>query len=179
MKRRAVVAVLGVLMVSLTGCGSDSAGGAASTQVGPVSFELPEGIQEVYRDAEREGGWVAEYADDQESAGAFIGVWRFRETPPSATHAATEMIAQVRASGTHPGIRTREDGKVDIPGSEDASIINFSLKGSGEDITGRWWVLLDSSQDVAVTVEYYGSEVTEEDLDIFEKTLNLDSGQSW
>lgn len=176
-----LLGLAGVLMMSSASCGSDGGSGdsAANTHVGPVSFELPDGIQEAYRDAEREGGWVAEYVDNEESAGAFIGVWRFRETPPSASAAATEMAVQVRASGTHPGISTSEGGDVDIPGAEDASIVNFTLEDSAENISGRWWMLVDPEQDVAVTVEYYGSDVTEEDLDRFQESLTLDSEQSW
>lgn len=180
---------LGVAGVLLVSCGSDGGSGNSSsddngdsdtsTHVGPVSFKLPDGLQEVYRDAEREGGWVAEFADDDESAGAFIGVWRFRETPPSASDAATEMTVQVRASGTHPGIRTGEGGEGEIPGAEDASVVDFSLEDAAEDITGRWWVLVDQNQDVAATVEFYGSEVSEEDLDRFGGSLEMDAGQSW
>lgn len=83
------------------------------------------------------------------------------------------------ASGTHPGISTSEGGDVDIPGAEDASIVNFTLEDSAENISGRWWMLVDPEQDVAVTVEYYGSDVTEEDLDRFQESLTLDSEQSW
>ncbi|WP_120002914.1 hypothetical protein [Nesterenkonia muleiensis] len=189
MKRSSIM--LGMAGMLLVSCASDGGEGGAGhtdgegesgniTQVGPVSFELPDGIHEVYRDAEREGGWVAEYADeDQQSAGAFIGVWRFRETPPSAIDAAGEMIVQVRSSGTHPGIRTSEGGEVEISGAEDAYIVDLRSEDEAEGITGRWWVLVDPEQDVAVTVEFYGSEVSDEDVQSFAETLEMDAGQSW
>lgn len=201
MKRSGIaLCMAGLLLVS---CGSDSSDGGndstdnsgeggtgvpdnngdesgASTQVGPVSFDLPDDIHEVYRDTESEGGWVAEYADeDQQTAGAFIGVWRFRETPPSAVDAAGEMIVQVGASGTHPGIGTSEGGEVEVSGAEDAYIVDLSSEDETEGIIGRWWILVDPDQDVAVTVEFYGSEVSEEDLESFAETLELDAGQSW
>lgn len=175
------------LLVSavLVGCGAEGnndggdGAGEPNTEVGPVSFQLPEGVEEIFRDQESDGGWIAEYSDDEEAPDSFVGVWRFPETPPSAIDGAGEMRVHVGIAETHPGIQLSEGGEVEIAGADDAYTMDLSAEEGEQTITGRWWILLDDNEDMAAAVEYYGLSVSEDDLDSFAESLEMNAEQGW
>lgn len=173
-----------VLVGCSTDSGSDGAEGASgagepATEVGPVGFQLPEGVEEIFRDQESDGGWVAEYSDDEEAPDSFVGVWRFPETPRHAITGASEMRVQVRIAETHSGIQLSEGGEVQIAGADDAYTIDLSGDDGEQTINGRWWILLDQNEDVAAAVEYFGYDLSQEDLDSFAESIEMNAEQDW
>lgn len=185
MRRFSIALVAGAALV---GCSEDSGSdggkgangaGEPATEVGPVSFQLPEGVEEIFLNQESDGGWVAEYSDDEEAPDSFVGVWRFPETPPSASDGAGELRVQVGMAETHPGIQLSEGGEVEIAGADDAYTIDLSGDDGEQTITGRWWILLDHNEDVAAAVEYYGYDLSQEELDAFADSLEMKAEQGW
>lgn len=173
---------------ALVGCSSDSGSdgaegangaGEPATEVGPVSFQLPEEVEEIFRDQESDGGWVAEYSDDEEAPDSFVGVWRFQDAPPSASDGAGEMRVQVGIAETHSGIQLSEGGEVQIAGADDAYTLDLSGDDGEQTINGRWWILLDQNEDVAAAVEYFGYDLSQEDLDSFAESLEMNAEQGW
>lgn len=174
----------GVISMLVISCGADGAStdngdDAANTEVGPVSFQLPDGFDEVFRDDAAASGWVAEYSDDEEAPDIFIGVWRFQDIPSQAVDGAGELMVHVQMAETHPGLETSLGGEVDISGAEDAYITNLSSDEEPGDIAGRWWALVDPGENVAAAVEFYGAGVSDEDLESFAESLEFDAAQGW
>lgn len=184
MKRIACFVAASVLGLGLVACASsetetlsqDGDGSDTPTQVGPISFDLPEGFEEVFLEADVTNGWVGEYANDTESPDAFVGVWRFEDPPSRAIDAAGQMMTLIRAAETHPGLQTSEAGSTDIAGAEDAYVIDLS---SDADTAGRWWVVVDADNDIAAGVEFYGEDLTEDDLHAFADSLTFNAEQGW
>lgn len=167
------LAVVGLL----TACGGDAESTENRVSEGPMSFEVPEGWEQVTVEGDvSQHAWTLGYSDDLDETTKSLRVMPNVDATADPSVAVNTLITVCRFTNVYADdCRGTGQETVDIDGAEEGIGADFTYTSeTDEQVTGRIWVAVDTENDVVSAVEYAGIGIDEDELEAFGETIEFD-----
>lgn len=172
-RHRGLIGISVLAGLALTGCGLGDDGKAdqqfpANAQVGSVHLHLPQGWDQM-SDEGSPGDELTAFSESLE--GGATRYLYIREGFQGAGDIGQAIgIIQTEGLGQ---MDTQRQENADVPGADDAAVIDFTYELDGEEVTSRWWVMERDDYDAVVGVEYGGFGADQDEIDAYGDSIEL------
>lgn len=160
-----------LLALAVAGCGfsADDAGEfPPNAQVGPVHLHVPEGWDQMPDEGDP-GDELTAFSESLE--GGATRYLYIREGFQGAGDIG-QAIGIIQTEGLGQMDIQRQE-IADVPGADDAGVIDFTYELDGEQVTSRWWVMQSNDDDAVVGVEYGGFGADQAEIDAYGESIEL------